>query len=316
MPSCWHWCPSRAVSSTVDRRGRGPTLRNDLRVLLLLSLVATVAVGGVPPEFSGLTSSFATLDGARVHYWIQGEGQKAVVFVHGWGCDATVWRFQTSALPEGWRALYVDLPGHGESDAPDEIYSMEYLARGVAASMKDAGVERAVLVGHSNGVPVVRQFYRIYPEKTQGIMAVEGSFRPLVSDPETWNQMIAPFRAENYLEAVERMIPADLSAELTRDIRSMMLATPQKVLVSSLEGVGEAEIWAEDPIAVPLLVLLAESPFWTPDYEQFVRGLAPYVDYRVVAKASHFLQLDNPDRFNEALAALLSQLSSHSADGR
>lgn len=291
-------------------------MRSDLRVLLLLILLATAAMGGVPPDFSSLTSSFATLDGARVHYWSQGEGQRAAVFVHGWGCDATVWRFQVAALPEGWRALYVDLPGHGESDAPDASYAMEYLARGVAASMKDAGVERAVLVGHSNGVPVVRQFYRIYPEKTLGIVAVEGSFRPLVSDPEVWDQMIAPFRAENYLEAVERMVPADLAAELTRDIRSMMLATPQKVLVSSLEGVGEAAIWEEDPIAVPLLVLLAESPFWTLEYEQFVRGLAPHVDYRVVAKASHFLQLDSPDRFNEALAAWLIQLSSHSADGR
>lgn len=287
-----------------------------LRMLLLLSLMATATTGEVPAVFRDLSSAFATLDGAKVHYWSQGEGQQAVVFAHGWGCDATVWRFQVSALPEGWRALYVDLPGHGRSESPALVYSMDYLARGVAASMKHAGVEKAVLVGHSNGVPVVRQFYRAYPKMTLGLVAVEGSFRPLVSDLQAWDKMIAPFRADSYREALESMVPKDLSGELASDVGTMMVTTPQHVLVSGLEALGDAEIWKEDPITVPLLVILAESPFWTQGYEDFVRALAPQVDYRVMAGASHFLQLGSPETFNEALAEFLARLSSRSADGR
>jgi pimeloyl-ACP methyl ester carboxylesterase len=44
-----------------------------------------------------------------------------------------------------------------------------------------AAVPKATLVGHSMGTPVVREFYRQHPEKTEALVAVDGSFRALCS---------------------------------------------------------------------------------------------------------------------------------------
>ena len=88
------------------------------------------------------------------------------------------WRDQVSDFAKRNRVIVIELPGHGQSDKPQTIYSMELFARAVDAVMSDAKVKRAVLVGHSMGTPVARQFYRKYPEKTLAIVIVDGSLRP------------------------------------------------------------------------------------------------------------------------------------------
>src|SRR5688572_27018484 len=56
------------------------------------------------------------LDGRRVNYTVQGSGQ-TIMFVHGWACDASSWRFQVPASSRGYRVITVDLPGHGKKRA-------------------------------------------------------------------------------------------------------------------------------------------------------------------------------------------------------
>ena len=124
-------------------------------------------------------SRFATLEGAKVHYKSLGDpaARTAVVFVHGWSCDLTSWRAQVPAFEGKARMLLVDLPGHGKSDRPDVDYTMERFGRAVEAVTRDAGVERALFVGHSMGTPVIREFARKYPQKTLGLVAVDGALR-------------------------------------------------------------------------------------------------------------------------------------------
>lgn len=281
------------------RPGLGPA------ALLAACLTVAQATSATDSGFDELPSRWADLDGVRVHYRDSGVGSVALVFIHGWGCDGTVWRRQVPELLSLARALFVDLPGHGRSDKPAVEYSVDYLAAGVEAVIHHAGVERAILVGHSNGVPVARQYYRRHPSTTKALVVTEGSFRPLSRDPEQIARLIEPFRKPTYLEAVERMVPATLAPDLRARIRSMMRATPQHVLVGALEGVFDPAIWEEDPITVPTLVLLAASPFWTADYRHFVHRLVADVDYRVYEGAGHFLPLESPELFNRAVREFL-----------
>ena len=92
--------------------------------------------------------------------------------------------------------IAIDLPGHGQSDKPQVTYSMDYFARAVEAVMNDAKAKRAVLVGHSMGTPVARQFYRKYPQKTLAIVIVDGVLRPL-GDKAMMDRMIEGFSCSN-----------------------------------------------------------------------------------------------------------------------
>lgn len=252
---------------------------------------------------------FAKLDGMRVRYLDAGKGEEALVFVHGWTCSAEFWRMQAPAFASKTRVIALDLPGHGGSDKPEGVsYSMELFARSVEAVMRDAGVKRAVLVGHSMGVPVVRQFYRRYPEKTLALVLVDGALRPF-APRAAMEQFMAPMRA-NYKEASARMVDGMLqpvkSDALRQEIRAAMLATPAHVAVSAMEGMMDESIWGEDQIKVPVLAVHAKSPFWAADYEQFARRLAPDIDYRVWDGVSHFLMMDKPEEFNRALSEFLA----------
>ena len=70
----------------------------------------------------------------------------ALVFIHGWACNASFWRFQVPEF-EDYRVIAVDLPGFGNSAKPGNIaYSIPYFARAVRAVIEDAGLDQPVLV--------------------------------------------------------------------------------------------------------------------------------------------------------------------------
>src|SRR5215831_9974862 len=128
-------------------------------------------------------SHFAQLGTNRVHYLTQGQGSNVIVFVHGWACNAGFWREQVPAFQDKAKLVLIELPGHGESDKPEVDYTMDFFADAVIAVMRDAKVEKAALVGHSMGVPVICKVYAKAPEKVTGLVAVDGFLRrPKVSE--------------------------------------------------------------------------------------------------------------------------------------
>jgi pimeloyl-ACP methyl ester carboxylesterase len=132
--------------------------------LFAAALVSSARANEPGDMLDKASSRYANLDKSRVHYKSFGEGKTAVVFIHGAFCDLTAWRFQVPAFAHKGRLVLIDLPGHGQSDKPKVEYTMDLFARAVDAVLKDAGIEKAVLVGHSMGTPVARQFWRLYPE--------------------------------------------------------------------------------------------------------------------------------------------------------
>lgn len=265
---------------------------------------AAASPAGAAPAAS---SQFATYDGNRVRYENVGSGREALVLVHGWSGDASVWRFQVPELAKHFRVIAIDLPGHGASDKPETPYTMSFFAGAVEAVMLDAGVDRAVLVGHSMGTPVIRQFYRHYPDKVLALVAVDGALQNLYSgmlDP-----VIAELRKPSYKDMAGKFIGGmfpNPGTEALRDATlATVLATPQHVMVGSFEGMRDPEIWKGDPIGVPLLVVNANAPFWTPEYVSYVRKLAPSVDYRVIEGPGHFLMLEKPQEFNAVVLDFL-----------
>jgi hypothetical protein len=96
-----------------------------------------------------LLAGTAELDGTKIEYTAAGKGRTAIVLIHGWTCDRTLWDAQVEALKGRYRVLAVDLPGHGASGAAPD-YSMRRFARAVEAVMRAEKIERAVLAGHSS----------------------------------------------------------------------------------------------------------------------------------------------------------------------
>src|SRR5689334_21820296 len=113
---------------------------------------------------------WAKFGDVKIHYYDIGKPKKdAIILVHGWTCSADFWKDSFNAFPN-YRVIAIDLPGHGQSDKPKADYTMEFFARSIDAVMKQAKIDHAVLVGHSMGTPVIRQFYRIFPQETLALV--------------------------------------------------------------------------------------------------------------------------------------------------
>lgn len=279
--------------------------------LLLLCAPAAMAQQGTKST-STEKSHFATLDGTRIHYQSHGKGNEALVLIHGWTCNLDNWRDQVPDLSKSNRVIALDLPGHGQSDKPQIPYTMDLFAKAIDAVMRDAKVDRAVLVGHSMGTPVARQFYRKYPQKTLAIVIVDGGLRPF-GNKQMRENFLAMFRAPDYKESSVKMFAAmagpQIPAATLERIRTSFLNTPQYVLVSAMEGMNDESLYETDKINVPVLAILAKSPFWPPDTEQFLRSLAPKLEFQMWEGVGHFLMMEKPKQFNDAVISFLNQNS-------
>jgi sigma-B regulation protein RsbQ len=296
-----------------------------------LTLILAFAMASARPDINpdkdqkGRTAeSWTTLNGARIHYVNYGKGSDALVLIHGWTCNIDNWRDNIPDFAKQYRVIAIDLPGHGKSDKPrftneavpknqpsrPFVYSMDLFARAVEAVMRDAKVKRAVLVGHSMGTPVARQFYRKYPEKTLAIVIVDGSLRPF-GDKAMMDRLIGGFRGANYREAVSQMLTAisgpNLSTEARDRIKASSLNTPQHVLVSAMEGMADPSIWGEDKINVPVLATMAKNPFYPPNVEESFRQIAPNMEFQMWNDVGHFIMMEKPKEFNAAVLQFLDK---------
>lgn len=263
-------------------------------------LLASASVGVAQEKF-------AKLDATKIHYVSEGKGKDAIVLVHGWTCNLDNWRGQIPELSKRARVIALDLPGHGKSDKPEIKYDMDLFAAAIDAVMKDANVERAVLVGHSMGTPVIRQFYRKYPQKTLALVIVDGALRPF-GTKEARETFMAPLRGPEYKDAGMKMFAGMMSTLPQADkdrITASYLSTPQHVIVSAMNALADESIYGTDKINVPVLAILAKSPFWAPDTEQFFRSIAPDLEFQMWEGVDHFLFMGKPKEFNAAVIAFL-----------
>ena len=282
-------------------RGKQMKRFNTLAFFILLFVTVTSASTG--------KSNFATIGEDKVHYLEFGKkSDDALIFVHGWTCDSEFWSENTKAF-QGKRVIAVDLPGHGRSDAPKLEYTMNHFADSIDAVMRHAKIKRAVLVGHSMGTPVVRQFYRRYPKKTLGLVVVDGMLRGF-PNRELIDQFVKSFE-NNYENAsklfIGEMVKPMKDSKKAAFVVKKMHSTKQHVAASAFKNMFDEKVWKdEEKINVPLLVVLAPSQNRLPGVEEYVKKSAKISEFHLWNDVSHFLMMDEPKRFNQTLTKFLS----------
>ena len=114
---------------------------------------------------------FTTVDGVNVHFTSRPGRGLPVIFLHGgFGSSSELWRDTMARLPSEYRAFALD--NFLRSDPPPGGYNVSAFADRVAGFIRELGVGRAVLVGHSMG-GVVSQLTAIgYPDLVAGLVLV------------------------------------------------------------------------------------------------------------------------------------------------
>lgn len=155
----------------------------------LLGLWLWLAAAGAAAELD-VSHHYADSNGVKIHYVSAGDGP-LVVFIHGFPDFWYSWRHQMAGLADRFRVVAMDQRGYNQSDKPAgiESYDMALLVADVAAVIRDAGADRATVVGHDWGGAVAWQFAFNLPQMTERLVILNlphprGMMREMARNPE------------------------------------------------------------------------------------------------------------------------------------
>jgi pimeloyl-ACP methyl ester carboxylesterase len=205
---------------------------------------------------------FLTRDGVKLFYEETGNGGPPLLLVHGWTCNHTHWAAQVAHFAPRHRIVTVDLRGHGQSDAPQQEYSMQGFADDLAWLCGELGLDRPVVIGHSMGGIVTLVMAARHPDVVRAGVLVDSPFPPRISGEDRLGPVIVEMSKPDYLDYASNFIGTMFSPEDNADrcktILAGMLATPQHVLVGAMRANSKVDTLAEaDTIEQPMLVISA-----------------------------------------------------------
>lgn len=234
-------------------------------------------------------------DGTRLFYGLMGTahaGGPTMVLSDGIGCDGFAWKYLAPHLAKTHRVLHWHYRAHGRSGAPVDAARIDIPAhaRDLIAVMDDAGVERAVLFGHSMGTQVSLEGYRLAGEsRIAGLALLCGSYGRITTTFHGSDALAQVLPAiidlvennEGLVRAFWGRIPAGLAfriARLSGEVDALAIreedfrwyvehvaAMEPKTFLAMLRLAGEHTAWdLLSTIAVPTIVMAAERDTFTP----------------------------------------------------
>jgi long-chain acyl-CoA synthetase len=188
--------------------------------------------------------------------------QRTIVFVHGFGGQASQWKYQLHQFSLSNRVVALDLRGHGLSDRPNEGYSMARIQKDVEVALAELSVEKSfVLVGHSFGGAITTEFAVNHPEQiehlilvsTAGVFKLNPLYRLLLRLPQALLRTAGPF-TRNWLSAPPWVLHAWYHQNLAHWngwslFRSLQI--PTTVIRGHLDIVFERPLFEEVARAIP-----------------------------------------------------------------
>jgi len=125
------------------------------------------------------------INNLRVHVKISGQGDP-ILILHGWGSSS--WSFkkvQEILSRNGFKVFIPDLPGFGESDAPNYAWGVEDYSEFISVLAEELNLSKFFLLGHSFGGRISIKFVNKYSEKVKSLVLVGSAGLKTKIDPKT-----------------------------------------------------------------------------------------------------------------------------------
>jgi pimeloyl-ACP methyl ester carboxylesterase len=269
---------------------------------------------------------FVTIEGTRTFLMEAGpKDGPAVVLVHGFGGSTFSFRKNISPLAAaGFHVAAFDLPGFGLSDKRwNADYSHPAQADFIVAAMKELGIPRASLVGHSMGGNVAIHVAERHPEAVEKIVFIA----PVVFDGKApggnaWLLRFPPLRRWARIVVRIRLKPPGTGNFLRTGYGDPTLATrdviegyaaPRRMVDWDLALLGIARDLGKSglprpvsTLSVPILILWGDKDTWVPITRgESLRRKLPRAEWSVVPGAGHLVTEERPSEVNARLVEFL-----------
>ncbi|OQV00439.1 hypothetical protein CLAIMM_05933 [Cladophialophora immunda] len=262
---------------------------------------------------------YLSRNGVRLYYEVHGSSSSPpLLLTHGYSSTSAMWAGQVAALSREFQLVLWDMRGHGASDYPADpaAYSEAHTVADMAAILDAAcGTgARAIVGGLSLGGYMSLAFYRAHPQRVRALLIIDtGPGFKKDAARDAWNRT-AHATAQGFESnglAVLQGLSAERATVTHRDAKGLalaargMLAQRDSRVIDSLPDVK-----------VPSLVVVGadDAPFLAAS--EYMAKKIPGARKVVVPDAGHAVNIDQPERFLQAVTPFLDEVKRNASKPR
>ena len=241
--------------------------------------------------------SYVEHDGARIWYAMSGSGPP-VILLHGGLGHSGNWGYQVAALVRGgYRAVLIDSRGHGRSTRDARPYTYELMASDVAAVMDALHLEKAGMVGWSDGACTALILASNAPTRVAGVFFFACNMDPSGTKEIEFTPILKRCISRHMKDYARLSATPDQFDEFS-DAVGLMQRTQPNYSANDLAQ-----------ISVPVAIIHSEhDEFIKREHAEYLARSIPNAEFIYLPGVSHFAPLQRPEQFNAAMLAFLGKV--------
>lgn len=246
------------------------------------------------------------IDGLKLRYEESGDPEcHTVIILHGWGCNHSTVRSIANSISDKLRVISIDLPGHGDSQEPSEIWGSDDFADAILKLIDNLKIHKPSLIGHSfGGRTIIAMASKSDTDRFNKIVLIDSagltpkrslSYYYKVYSYKAFKKFaLTIFGEENGRKMIEKSLKKRGSADYqaaSPKMRSIMSKCVNEDLRKRLHAIHQPTllIWGENDTATPLTDAKIMEKY-IPD-----AGLVSFPN------CGHYSFLDNPIGFRTVI---------------
>jgi pimeloyl-ACP methyl ester carboxylesterase len=286
--------------------------------IVFASIAAWLFIGcnpGSRPEDDFLQYDAKQYERVSINYEVEGKGDTAVVFIHGWNLDHHYWDSIVNHLNPRYRTLSLDLAGHGDSGKDRISWTAESFGRDIAGIISKEGLKQVVLVGHSLGGEVALEVFQLNPDPIIGIIGIDNfkdvGFTVTPALETELKEYINRFK-RNYSEMADSFARENIRSTnrdvINRIVKDYKSADP-KIALAIFKNMVPKYAGAKNILqTLPFKLRIIASDYEPVNEDALKRYAKNGYLIEWVHDAGHFPMVEQPDQFSAAMDKMLSDL--------
>ena len=221
----------------------------------------------------------------QLHYIEQGSGQP-MILLHGNGENCGYFEHQIPYFSKEYRVIAIDTRGHGQSPRGEKPFTIKQFAEDLYDFLDEKGIEKAILLGFSDGGNIAMEFALRHPEKVEKLVLNGANLFPSGVKPlYQWPIEIGYRIAKLFAKKSEK-------AKQNAEMLGLMVNEPH---------IEPAELAA---LTMPVMVVAGTKDMIKEKHTRLIYKSLPNAQLAIL-EGNHFVANKNSDAFNKAVAGFL-----------